>query len=99
MISKTIYDRVIYQDDEKYTQWRVSINEFYGVEYFHFRKYIVDFEGLWVPVKEGVSFPVDLNNLSELLIALLEILSLAESKDAIIKHFSELLSEVYENSS
>jgi hypothetical protein len=99
MDSKTIYDKVVYQDDEKFMQYRITINEFRGIEYFHFRKYIVDFDGLWMPCKEGVSFPLDLNNMSELFVGVLEILSLAESKEVITKHFKELLSEVYENSS
>lgn len=96
MTSETIYDRIIYQDDEKFTQWRVTINKFYEVEYFHLRKYVLDFDEKWVPVKDGASFPLDLNNVTELFIAMLEILSLGESKEAIKKHFAELLNEVYE---
>ena len=96
MTDETIYDRVIYEDLEKFFQWRVTINRFYGTEYFHMRKYIMDFDGLWVPVKDGVSFPLDLSNVNELFIAMLEILSLGESKEMISKHFSELLQEVYE---
>jgi hypothetical protein len=89
-----MYDRVIYED-ETY-QWRVSVNTFRDIEYFHLRKYILDFEEVWVPIKEGVSFPLDLNNVKELFIAMLEILSLAESKQAIKEHFKELLDDIYQ---
>lgn len=93
-MSEDLYSRVVYEN-ETY-QWRITINEFRGNEYFHFRKYILDFEENWVPIKEGVSFLVDLDNMREIFIAMLEILSLGESKDAIINHFSELLSDIYE---
>ena len=89
-----MYDRVIYED-ETY-QWRVSVNTFRDIEYFHLRKYILDFEEVWVPIKEGVSFPLDLNNVKELFIAMLEILSLAESKQSIKEHFKELLDDIYQ---
>jgi hypothetical protein len=91
-----MYDRIIYEN-ETY-QWRVTINVFREVEYFHLRKYILDFDEKWVPIKEGVSFPLDLNNITELFTALVEILSLAESKDVIAKHFSQILNEVYNTS-
>jgi len=84
-----MYERIIYED-ESY-QWRVTISTFRDIEYFHLRKYILDFDENWVPIKEGVSFPLDLNNVKELFIALLEILSLAESKQAIQEYFQELL--------
>jgi hypothetical protein len=84
-----MYDRIVYED-ETY-QWRVTVNEFRGLEYFHLRKYILDFDENWVPIKEGVSFPLDLNNVRELFVALLEILSMGESKKDIQEYFSELL--------
>jgi hypothetical protein len=84
-----MYDKVIYEDDTY--QWRVTVNEFRGVEYFNLRKYILDFDENWIPIKEGVSFPLDLNNVKELFVAILQILSMAESKEAIREHFKDLL--------
>jgi hypothetical protein len=84
-----MYDKVIYEDDTY--QWRVTVNEFRGVEYFNLRKYILDFDENWIPIKEGVSFPLDLNNVKELFVAILQILSMAESKEAIKEHFKDLL--------
>jgi hypothetical protein len=89
-----IYERIIYETET--FQWRVNVNEFHGVEYFHLRKYIMDFDETWIPIKEGVSFPLDLDNVRELFVALLEILSLGESKQAIVEHFSELLENIYQ---
>lgn len=88
-----MYDRVIYQTDDH--QWRVTVNVFNGVEYLHIRKYYLDFDENWVPGKDGVAMPLDLNNIRELFVAMLEILSLGESKQAIQEHFSELLKDIY----
>lgn len=88
-----IYDRLIYETED--SQVRATINIFNGIEYFHLRKYYMGFEGDWVPGKEGVAMPLDLSNVKELFIALLEILSLGESKQAIQEHFKELLEDIY----
>jgi len=69
-----MYERIIYET-ETY-QWRVTVNVFRDIEYLHIRKYIMDFDETWIPIKEGVSFPIDLDNVRELFVALLEILSL-----------------------
>ena len=84
-----MYERIRYQ-------WRVTVNVFHDIEYLHIRKYILDFDEQWIPIKEGVSFPLDLNNVRELFIAILEILSLGESKQAIEEHFKELLVDIYQ---
>lgn len=89
-----MYERIIYETDTY--QWRVTVNVFRDIEYLHIRKYIMDFDETWIPIKEGVSFPIDLDNVRELFVALLEILSLGESKQAIVEHFSELLENIYQ---
>lgn len=88
-----MYDRLIYEGDS--FQWRMTVNEFNGVEYLHIRKYFLDFEENWCPTKDGFSMPLDLNNVRELFVGLLEILSLGESKSAIEQYFGELLKDVY----
>lgn len=88
-----IYERII--EDGPFNQIRLVINEFNGVEYLHIRKYYMDFEEEWQPTKEGISFPLDIQNTTELFTALVEILSLAESREVIINHFKELLSDIY----
>jgi len=89
-----IYERVI--ENGEHNQVRLVINEFNDVEYLHLRKYYMDFDETWKPSNEGISFPLDMQNTKELFIGLVEILSLAESRDIIIEHFKELLSEIYQ---
>ena len=85
-----IYERVLSEDPRGF-QIRLTISEFLEVEYLHIRKYYMDFEGEWLPTKEGISFPVDFDNVKELFIALVQILSLAESKQVLFENFNELL--------
>lgn len=94
-MSDEIFSRIIHYDEVKDIQVRLGINEFRGVEYLFLRKYYQDFEGDWKPSNEGVNMPLDLNNAKELFTGLVEILSLAESKQIIIDHFKELIEEIY----
>lgn len=94
-MSDEIYSRIVYYDEAKDIQVRLGINEFREVEYLFLRKYYRDFEGEWRPSNEGVNMPLGLNNSRELFAGLVEILSLAESKDIIIEHFHELLRDTF----
>ena len=90
-----IYEKVILEQENKETQWRLVVSKFRDVEYIHLRKYFLDFEGEYKPTKEGACIPFELTSLSNLFEALVEILSLAESKGSIEKHFKELLQDLY----
>ena len=90
----SIYERVINEKDN--IQVRLVINTFRGVEYLSLRKYYLDFEEEWLPSKEGISIPLDLDNTQELFTGLVEILSLAESKSIIEYEFKEILDEIYQ---
>jgi hypothetical protein len=94
-MSDEIYSRVIHYDEAKDIQVRVGINEFRDVEYLFVRKYYRNFEGEWAASNEGVNMPLDLNNSKELFAGLLEILSLAESKQMIVDHFKDLIEATY----
>lgn len=94
MEDEEIYSRVIHSTDE--FQIRLTINRFRGVEYIHLRKYYLDFSEEWMPTKDGVAMPLDLSNSRELFTGLVEILSLAESKEVIVEHFKDLLQDVYQ---
>lgn len=91
-----IYSHVVYWDEIKDIQVRIGINIFRDVEYLFFRKYYRDFEGEWRPSKDGVNMPLGLENSQELFRGLVEILSLAESKQIIIDTFKELIEETYQ---
>ena len=90
-----VYERIIHYDTEKEVQVRLTINNFRGVEYLHLRKYYLDFTEEWKPSTEGIAKPLDFNNSRELFSGLVEILSLAESKDIIEEHFSDMIKDVY----
>jgi hypothetical protein len=89
------YSRVIHYDEVKEQQVRLTINTFKGIEYIHLRKYYMDFDEEWRPTPEGIAMPLDLSNSKELFMGLLEILSLAESKDMIEEHFSDIIKDLY----
>ena len=74
---------------------RLTVNEFRGIEYLHLRKYYMDFEEEWKPSTEGVAMPLDFYNSKELFSGLVEILSLAEAKQVIKEHFSDLIEDIY----
>lgn len=74
----TLFSRTISYDPVKEIQVRVTINEFRDVQYLHIRKYFLDFEGEWVPTKEGIALPLQLSNTLALFLALSEIMSEAE---------------------
>jgi hypothetical protein len=94
MNDEEIYSRIIHETND--FQVRLTINKFRDVEYLHLRKYYMGFSEDWLPSKDGISMPLDLNNSKELFIGLVEILSLAESKDVIISNFKELLQDIYQ---
>ena len=89
----TKYERVISEGDTE--QLRLVINTFRGVEYLSLRKYYLDFDEEWLPSKEGVSMPIDIENVQELFTGLVEILSLAESKSILEEEFKEILDQIY----
>jgi len=90
-----LYERIIHYDEVKEVQVRLTVSTFRGIEYLSLRKYYMDFEEEWKPSKEGVTMPIDFSNSKELFIGLTEILSLAESKEVIEEHFSDLLTAIY----
>ena len=89
------YSRIIHYDEEKQVQIRLTINTFRDIEYLHLRKYYMDFHEEWKPTPEGVAMPLDFSNSKELFAGLTEILSLAESKNLIEEHFSDLIKDLY----
>jgi len=90
-----IYEKVVHYDEQKELQVRLTINTFRGVEYLHLRKYYLDFTEEWKPSNEGIAMPLDFNNSRELFSGLVEILSLAESKEIIEEHFLDLIKDLY----
>jgi len=90
-----IYEKIIHYDEVKEVQIRLTINSFRGVEYIHLRKYYLDFEEEWKPSSEGIAMPLDFDNSRNMFEGLTEIISLAESKEIIEEHFSDLIEGLY----
>jgi hypothetical protein len=90
-----LYEKIIHYNEDKEIQVRLTINTFRGIEYLHVRKYYLDFTEEWRPSPEGVAMDLDFNNSRQLFSGLLEILSLAESKDIIEEHFKDYIDEIY----
>jgi TPP-dependent indolepyruvate ferredoxin oxidoreductase alpha subunit len=89
----SIYEKGIQETETE--QVRLVINTFRGVEYLSLRKYYLDFSEEWLPSKEGISMPIDFDNSRNLFQGLVEILSLAESKNILEEEFKELLDQIY----
>lgn len=92
----SVFERVINYDPVKEEQVRLVVNTFYGVEYIHLRKYYLDFNEEWQATPQGVAMPISIENTRELFSGLVEILSLAESKNILEEHFSDLLTNIYQ---
>jgi len=90
-----MYERIIHYDEKKETQVRLSVNSFRGIEYLHLRKYYLGFDEDWLPSADGIAMELDFDNSRELFAGLLEILSLAESKELIEEHFKDYIDEMY----
>ena len=93
----SMYEREIHYNEDKGQKIYLMVNSFRGKEYLHIRKYYQDFSEEWKPSKEGVAMELDFDNSRELFTALVEILSLAESKKVIEENFKELLDNIYQN--
>ena len=93
LTAPSIYEKVIQETETE--QVRLVINTFRDVEYLSIRKYYLDFEEEWKPSKDGITMPIDFNNTRNLLAGMLEIVSLAESKDIIEQEFKTVLDQIY----
>ena len=90
-----LYERTIHYNEEKEIQVRLTVSTFRGIEYLHLRKYYLAFDEEWLPSPEGIAMELDFDNSRELFAGLVEILSLAESKEILEEHFKDFLDQIY----
>jgi hypothetical protein len=88
------YSKIILAQD--YKQIRMTISEFKGEEYLHFREYYLDFDEEWKPTNKGIHIPLELDTSKELFRGMSEILSLAENREVLEEYFSEIIQDVYQ---
>lgn len=91
----SMYEKVIHYNEDKEIQVRLTVNTFRGIEYLHLRKYYLAFTEEWMPSPEGIAMELDFDNSRELFAGLVEILSLAESKEILEEHFKDFLDQLY----
>lgn len=91
MSDSPLYQKIIFENEEKGFQLRLVISEFRDVEYLHLRKYFLSYEGIWTPSSEGASMPLSIQNIFNLIDGLVEICSEAESNDVFNEYFKKKL--------
>mgnify|MGYP001273908163 FL=1 len=91
------YEKVISINEDNSEQVRLVVNSFRGKEYLHLRKYYQDFDEQWKPSKDGIAMSIDFDNTRELFQGLVEIISLAESKEILEREFADLIHNTYQD--
>lgn len=92
--SDELYEKLIYDNQDKFYQLRLVVNEFRGKQYVHIRKYFMTYEGDYQASREGISMEASMNNIFSLLDGLMEICSKEESVDLINAYFSDRISHL-----
>ena len=91
-----LYEKLIHYNEDRHEKVFLSINTFRDVEYLSIRKYYQDFDEQWKPSKDGIAMSIDFNNTRELFQGLVEIISLAESKEILEREFADLINNTYQ---
>lgn len=73
-----LLSEVVYENEVKGLQIRLTVSEFRGNYYLGLRKWVVNLEEDWLPTKQGFSWPYKLETTKSLFSALVAILSQAE---------------------
>lgn len=93
-MSVDLYEKIIFENEEKGFQYRLVVSEFRDSQYLHLRKYFLSYEGEYVPTKEGAAMPASIQNIYALLDGLIEICSKEEALDSIISHFKNKIADL-----
>ena len=87
-MSELHYEKLIYENHDKFYQLRLTVSEFRDKYYVNIRKYFQTYEGDFQPSKEGVSMEAEMANISALLEGLLEIVSNEEGRTLITELYN-----------
>lgn len=91
--SNVLYEKLIHENMDKGFQIKLVVNEFRDQLYFHLRKYFLSYEGEWIPSREGISIPAELDNIYNLLDGLLDVCSQAEGAEIINEYYMRISNE------
>ena len=89
-----LYEKLIYDNQDKFYQLRLVVNEFRGKQYVHIRKYFMTYEGDYQASREGISMEASMSNIFSLLDGLMEICSKEESTELIGKYFKDKITDL-----
>jgi len=89
MANQIHYEKLIYHNEDKFYQLRLTVSEFRDKYYVNVRKYFQTYEGDFQASREGVSMEASMGNISALLEGLLEIVSNEEGQELIKKLYNE----------
>lgn len=92
--SPELFEKLIYDNQDKFYQLRLVVNDFRGKQYVHVRKYFQTYEGDYQASREGISMEASISNILSLVDGLMEIISKEESLEVINKHFSDKILEL-----
>ena len=80
MADQLHYEKLVYENLDKFYRLYVTVSEFRDRYYVNIRKYFQSYEGDFVPSKEGVSMEASIANIRAVLEAFLEIASNEEGR-------------------
>ena len=85
MSDAILYNKLICENkvEGKEYEVRLTLSEFRGVTYLGIRKYFLSFDEGFVPSKEGISIPFEINSSFNLLDAMVDICSEEEAMQVI----------------
>lgn len=87
--SDLVYEKLIYENQDKFYRLYLTVSEFREKYYVNVRKYFQTYEGDFMPSKEGISMEASINNISSLLEGLLEIVSQEEGRETITRLYEK----------
>lgn len=89
-----VFEKILFEHQEKGYQIRLVLNEFRDVEYLHLRKYFLTFDEGFKPTKEGISIPANISSIYALLDGVIELVSKTEGMDSIQTHLAKKISDL-----
>lgn len=94
MSDAILYEKLIYENVDKFYQLRLTVSDFRDKQYVNVRKYFLSYEGDYIPSKEGISMEASITNVHSLLEGLIELCSKEEARDLMTKYFGERISDL-----
>lgn len=89
-----LYDKLIYENEAKFYQLRLTVSNFRDIQYLNVRKYFLSYESEWIPSKEGISMEAGIDNIKALLEGLVELCSKEECREVMTRYFKDRISEL-----